>query len=80
MVQVYYGLGKGKTTCAVGAAIRMAGARKKVLFLQFFKNGSSSECNILKSLDNIDFLCRMKNTSFFKILQAEKQVLIKKFL
>ena len=27
MVQLYYGDGKGKTTAAVGAAVRAAGAR-----------------------------------------------------
>ena len=77
MVQVYYGLGKGKTTCAVGAAIRMAGAGKKVLFLQFFKNGSSSECNILKSLDNIYFFVPDEKYQLFKNITSKKQELLK---
>ena len=37
-VQVYTGEGKGKTTAAIGLAIRAIGAGKKVLFLQFMKS------------------------------------------
>lgn len=48
MIQCYYGNGKGKTTAAVGQAIRMAGADKKVLFLQFLKDGNSSEIKMLE--------------------------------
>ncbi len=36
-VHVYYGGGKGKTTSAIGLAVRAAGAGKRVLFLQFDK-------------------------------------------
>ena len=43
LVHLYIGDGKGKTTAAVGLAVRMAGAGKKVLFFQFLKSGDSSE-------------------------------------
>lgn len=49
-IQVYTGDGKGKTTAAIGLAIRALGAGLKVAFFQFFKPGTSSEVNILKSL------------------------------
>ena len=38
MVHIYCGDGKGKTTAAMGLALRMAGAGKQVLIGQFFKN------------------------------------------
>ena len=37
MLQVYTGNGKGKTTAAIGLAIRSLGADKKVYFSQFMK-------------------------------------------
>lgn len=52
-VQVYTGNGKGKTTAAIGLAIRAIGAGKKVLFLQFMKSKVYSEHAILPKLDNI---------------------------
>lgn len=46
-VHVYTGNGKGKTTAAIGLAIRALGAGKRVLFLQFMKTKVYSEHNIL---------------------------------
>ena len=52
-VQVYTGEGKGKTTAAIGLAIRAIGAGKKVLFLQFMKSKVYSEHTILPTLQNL---------------------------
>ncbi len=49
-LQVYTGNGKGKTTAAIGLALRALGAGKKVLFLQFMKSKAYSEHNILPEL------------------------------
>ena len=38
-VQIYTGNGKGKTTAAIGLAIRAAGADLKVFIAQFLKKG-----------------------------------------
>ena len=42
MIQVFYGTGKGKTTSALGAALRACGNNYKVHLVQFMKNGASS--------------------------------------
>lgn len=53
LVQVYTGDGKGKTTAAVGLALRAAGAGLKVGFFQFFKKPVSGELAVLKNIKNI---------------------------
>ncbi len=50
LIHVYTGEGKGKTTAAVGLAVRAAGHGKRVLIHQFLKGGSldSGEIVVLK--------------------------------
>jgi cob(I)alamin adenosyltransferase len=48
--QVYTGTGKGKTTAALGLALRAAGAGLKVYFGQFIKKGNYCEIRALKKL------------------------------
>lgn len=51
LVQVYTGDAKGKTTAAVGLAVRAAGAGLRVAFVQFVKGGErSSELAMLERL------------------------------
>lgn len=38
MIHIYTGNGKGKTTAAIGQAVRAIGVRKKVLMIQFIKS------------------------------------------
>ncbi len=47
-VQVYTGDGKGKTTAAIGLAVRAMGAGMKVLLAQFLKKGEFSEIKALR--------------------------------
>ena len=47
-VQVYTGDGKGKTTAAMGLALRAIGAGKEVLICQFLKGAHSSELKALE--------------------------------
>ena len=53
MIQVYTGDGKGKTTAALGLAIRAAGAGLKVYIGQFIKGSSYGELKALKKISNI---------------------------
>lgn len=46
-VQIYTGNGKGKTTAALGLALRAAGAGLRVYFGQFIKNADYSEIKAL---------------------------------
>lgn len=51
MIQIYHGDGKGKTTAAVGLAVRAAGNGLPVLFVQFLKDDTSGEIDMLHKLD-----------------------------
>lgn len=53
-IQIYTGNGKGKTTAAIGQAIRAAGAGKKVFIAQFVKGQQYSELNALLLFPEID--------------------------
>ena len=50
LIHIYCGDGNGKTTAAMGLAIRAAGREKKVFITQFLKSGKSGE---LVSLDKL---------------------------
>lgn len=52
-VQVYTGNGKGKTTAALGLALRAAGAGKKVFIAQFVKGMHYSELDVLPRIPGI---------------------------
>ena len=73
LVHIYCGDGKGKTTAAVGLAVRAAGAGQKVLFTQFFKNGDSSEIAVLRALENVEvFICETRHGFWAKMDENER--------
>ena len=52
-IHIYCGDGKGKTTAAMGLALRAAGSGRPVVLAQFLKDGTSSELNILRQLPKV---------------------------
>jgi len=56
-VQVYTGDGKGKTTAAIGLALRAAGAGLRVFIAQFVKSGRYSEIEALERFSDL-IVCR----------------------
>jgi len=53
LIQVYTGDGKGKTTAALGLALRAAGRNMKVLIVQFMKKWDYGELHSAKLIPNI---------------------------
>ena len=72
LIQLYCGDGKGKTTASVGLAVRAAGAGQKVLFVQFLKNGNSSEVGPLKTLGIATKVCRKPHGFLWTMSEEEK--------
>jgi len=73
LVHIYCGDGKGKTTASLGLAVRAAGRGMKVLYVQFFKDGNSSEFKALEKVENITFQPPERKFGFFWTLtEAEK--------
>ena len=72
-VHLYYGSGKGKTTAAVGSAVRALGQGMNVLFVQFLKDDSSGELEPLRKL-GAEVLCGPPQQKFtFLMDEAEKR-------
>ena len=75
LIHIYCGDGKGKTTAAVGLAVRASGAGKQVLFTQFFKDGRSSEVKSLQEINGIKTVhCRKKYGLFFRMSEEEREL------
>lgn len=56
MIQLYCGDGKGKTTAAVGAAVRAAGRGRNVIFAQFLKGQETGELRVLSEIAYVRIL------------------------
>jgi cob(I)alamin adenosyltransferase len=63
-IQIYTGNGKGKTTAAVGQAVRAAGSRLKTLIVMFMKDFPYGEVRTLAALDEWITLERFGNDRF----------------
>lgn len=52
-IHIYCGEGKGKTTAAVGLAVRFAGSAGQVVIVRFLKNDDSGEISVLQNIPGI---------------------------
>lgn len=77
MIQVYTGSGKGKTTAALGLALRAAGAGLRVYFCQFLKGKYCCELVSLKKLNNIK-IQRFGASSFIRKCPGKKDIALAK--
>ena len=74
MIHIYCGDGKGKTTAALGLAVRFAGSGRRVYFLQFLKGTPSCELSILAHIPHITVQRNDKDFGFsFGMTPGQKQ-------
>lgn len=71
LVHIYCGDGKGKTSAAIGLAIRAAGCGKRIVIARFLKTDGSGEVEILKRIPEITILPCEKAFGFVSAMDAE---------
>ncbi|MBT3320532.1 MAG: cob(I)yrinic acid a,c-diamide adenosyltransferase [Clostridia bacterium] len=73
-VQIYTGNGKGKTTAAMGLAVRACGRGLRVVIVQFLKGSSTGEMKVLEGINGVK-LIRVANADkfFWKLTDDEKE-------
>jgi cob(I)alamin adenosyltransferase len=73
MIHIYTGEGKGKSTAAVGLAVRAAGRGKQVVIVQFLKGSETGELAALKHIPCITVLRNTRNYGFFHTATVENR-------
>ncbi|MDO4838383.1 MAG: cob(I)yrinic acid a,c-diamide adenosyltransferase [Clostridia bacterium] len=85
-LHLYYGDGKGKTTCGMGLALRFLGHGKRVLVAQFMKDGTSGELDALRQFQAATifdmkpvagFLAQMEEAERQRIIQSQTEEALK---
>lgn len=72
-IHIYCGDGKGKTTAALGLAVRAAGCGKKVLITRFLKTDHSGEVKSLGRLPEIKVTPCERSFGFFSKMSEEQK-------
>ena len=71
MIHLYTGEGKGKTTAAIGLAIRAAGRGRKVVIVQFLKGRDTGELHSLGLIPNVTVIRNNEAKGFFHTVPPE---------
>ena len=71
LVHIYCGDGKGKTSAAIGLAIRAAGCGRRVVIARFLKTDDSGEVEILKRLSEVTLIPCRKTFGFVRSMDEE---------
>ena len=75
MVHLYWGAGKGKTTAAMGLALRALGKGMRVTVVQFLKGGRSGELSPLERLGARVYSGAAGDRFFFQMSEEERRAL-----
>ena len=74
LILVNTGDGKGKTTAALGVALRSAGCGRRVLILQFIKSGANyGELAGIALLPTVEIRSMGKGSSFISKMNQKKK-------
>lgn len=72
-IHIYCGDGKGKTSAAIGLAIRAAGREMKVVIARFLKHDDSGEVAVLGKIPEITLLRCEKSFGFFSKMTSDEK-------
>ncbi|MDI9470070.1 MAG: cob(I)yrinic acid a,c-diamide adenosyltransferase [Bacillota bacterium] len=74
LVHYYYGDGKGKTSAAAGLALRLLASGRRVLILQFLKDGHSGEMRLLAAMEGAEVRAGLIGRGFsWTLSESEKE-------
>ena len=71
MIHLYTGNGKGKTSAAIGLAVRAAGRGQRICFSQFMKGSDSGELYAMRCLPQIEILRSEKDYGFYSSMSEQ---------
>lgn len=79
LIHLYYGDGKGKTTAAMGLAIRCCGSGGRVFIVQFLKGDNSGERKVLETIPNISLQKGYEGIKFNKYMNEKEKEHVKQY-